>query len=258
METLHGKASIVTGASKGIGSKISKKLAANGSTVFGFFRSDDRSAKLVGEEIESAGGSCEFIKCDISDQSEYRKKLRGILGRTETVDILINNAGIIEPSNPLEDGISSLERMMKVNVYPILYAVQELRTSWITKGGRVVNIASNAAIGTALDGYTYYAVAKAAVIALTRRLAFDLRKYGTRVNAIAPGTIDTEMMRSDRTEDQIRETYLQRSRNTELGRVGKPAEIAEIALFLASESSSFVTGQVIVADGGRFDYLTHG
>ena len=132
METLNGKTAVVTGASKGIGSEISKKLAANGSAVFAFFRSNERSAKLVGEEIESAGGSCEFIKCDVSDQSEYRKKLRGILERTETVDILINNAGIIEPSNPLDDGISSLERMMKVNVYPILYAVQELRSSWIS------------------------------------------------------------------------------------------------------------------------------
>lgn len=258
MGALHGKTAIVTGASKGIGSEICRKLAANGSMVFGFFRSDERSAKRVEEKIVSAGGSCELIKCDISDQSEYRKKLKEILERTETVDILVNNAGIIEPSNPLDDGISSLERMMSVNVYPILYAVQELRSTWISNGGRILNIASNAGIGTALDGYTYYAVAKAAVMTLTRRLAFDLRKYGTRVNAIAPGTIDTDMMRSGRSTDQIRETYLQRSKNTELDRVGKPEEIAEIALFLVSDSSSFITGQVIVADGGRFDYLSQG
>lgn len=258
METLHGKSAIVTGASKGIGSEICKKLAANGSYIFGFFRSDEESAKSVEEQIESAGGSCEFIKCDISDRYEYSTKLRGILKRTGKVDILINNAGIIDSSDPLYDSISSLERMMNVNVYPVLQAVQELRSSWISNGGTILNIASNAGLGTALDGYTYYAVSKAALIALTSRLAFDLRKYGTRVNAIAPGTIDTDMIRSGRSRDQISETYTQRSKNTELGRIGKPEEIAEMAFFLVSESSSFVTGQVIVADGGRFDYLTHG
>jgi 3-oxoacyl-[acyl-carrier protein] reductase len=115
--------------------------------------------------------------------------------------------------------------------------------------GKIINIASNAGIGTAFPGTTPYAVTKAAVIILTRRLAFELGPYGINVNAIAPGMVLTDMATPEGVE-------LAKKRSI-LGRVGNPEDIARLTVFLASDESSYITGQVIVADGGRIDYLTH-
>jgi 3-oxoacyl-[acyl-carrier protein] reductase len=125
------------------------------------------------------------------------------------------------------------------------------------KGGKIVNISSIAALGTAFAGTTAYASTKAGVAILTKRFALELGKYGINVNCVAPGFIKTEMSRGGRSEKEFEELARSMRERTILARIGEPADIANAVLFFASEESSFVTGQVLVVDGGRMDFLTH-
>ncbi len=252
------KKAIITGSSRGIGAAIAKKFALEGCEVAILYHHHESEAKLLVKNIIKAGGMAKAYKCDVSNSRSVNIVTRKILEFFGEIDILINNAGIMINSDVLETSIDPLKKMMDTNVYPIIYFTQALASNFKKIGkGCIINIASNAGIGTALDKYTYYAVSKAAVIALTKRLAFDLRDLNIRVNAIAPGTVDTELIRSGKNEKEIKKIFESRSSKTILRRIGIPEEIASIALFLASEEASFITGQVIVADGGRFDYLSH-
>ena len=254
---LDGKKAIITGASRGIGAAIAKKFALEGCEVAILYHNHESEAKELVKNIIESGGKARTYKCDVSDPHSVNLVTSEILEAFERIDILVNNAGIMINSDVLETSIDSLKKMMETNVYSIVYFTQALASNFRNNGGCIVNIASNAGIGTALEKHSYYAVSKAAVIALTKRLAFDLRALKVRVNAIAPGTVDTELMRSGKTEEEIKRIYESRASKAILGRISNPEEIASIALFLASQDSSFVTGQVIVADGGRFDYLSH-
>ncbi|MEM0136589.1 MAG: glucose 1-dehydrogenase [Thermoplasmatales archaeon] len=255
---LNGKTAIVTGASGGIGAKIAERFAREGCRVAIIFRNSWDDAENLLKHIEADGGSAALFRCDVSRKNEVDRVVNDILSEFGRVDVLVNNAGRMILGDPLSMSIDLLKEMMETNVYSILYFVQALSKQFKTNGGSIINIGSNAGIGTALEGYTYYSVTKAAVIALTRRLSFDFRGYGVRVNCIAPGTIDTALVRGGKTDAEIEEMFNTRSKNSVLGRVGNPDEIASVALFLATDDSSFVTGQTITVDGGRFDYLSHG
>lgn len=254
---LCGKKAIVTGASRGIGAAIAKRFAFEGCEVAILYHKSESEAKDVIDSIIKAGGKARSYRCDVSNPDSVNLVTNKILDSFGRIDILVNNAGKMINDDVLLLSVDSLKDMMETNVYSAIYFLQALAENFRHNGGCIVNIASNAGIGTSLEGYTYYAVSKAALIALTKRLAFDLRSFDIRVNAVAPGTIDTELMRSGKTEEEIKKIYESRSSTTILRRVGNPEEIASIVLFLVSEDASFITGQVIVADGGRFDYLSH-
>ncbi len=126
------------------------------------------------------------------------------------------------------------------------------------RGGKIVNIASNAGMGTAVKGTTAYGITKAAVMLLTRRFALDFRGQNINVNCIAPGYTETEMAHRGRTQEQFVASASELSSKSMLNRIGQPEEIARAILFFASDDSSFATGQTVLVDGGRMDYLTHG
>ncbi|MEM3222064.1 MAG: SDR family oxidoreductase, partial [Saccharolobus sp.] len=150
------------------------------------------------------------------------------------------------------------EKMLRINLNGTIYVTYEfLPLLKNSKNGVIINIASNAGIGTAAEGTTFYAITKAGVIILTKRLAFELGKYGIRVNAVAPGWTETDMTLGGKSEEEIeklRETF---KNKTVLATTGKPEDIANVVLFLASDEARYITGQIIVADGGRIDNLTH-
>ena len=152
-----------------------------------------------------------------------------------------------------------MARMRQVNVDGVIHAVRAVAPGMKERSyGRIVNIASNAAIGTALPATTFYAATKAEVLILTRRFAMELGRNGITVNAVAPGWIVTEMARAGRTEQEFEARVRSMSERTMVGRTGRPDDIANAVAFLAAPTSGFVTAQVLTVDGGRMDYIGHG
>ena len=173
------------------------------------------------------------------------------------IDILVNNAGMWHLLSWDEFDDAKVNQMVSVNLMGPIYTARECLNDLKKKHGIIINIASNAGIGTAAKNTSFYSITKAGVIMLTKRLAFDFMDYGIRVNAIAPGWIETDMTVKGKTERErkdIEESFISR---TTLKMYGKPEYIAEAALFLATEKSRYMNGQVMVIDGGRIDNLTH-
>ncbi len=183
--------------------------------------------------------------------------IKGIHDKLGAIDILVNNAGILDFRSFEDYDDKAVRYMMDVNLYGVIYTTLEALDDLKRNRGVIINIASNAGIGTAFERTTYYAVSKAGVIMLTKRLAYELGKYGIRVNAVAPGWVETDMTIGGKTLDEIKTIEETMKDKTMLNMVGKPEYIADVVLFLASEKSRFITGQIIVADGGRVDNLTH-
>ncbi|BDR92737.1 glucose 1-dehydrogenase [Vulcanisaeta souniana] len=252
MGEFSNKVVLVTGGSRGIGRAIAEAFLREGARVaVTYAKSDDKA-----RELEKMGILA--IKCDVSSRDEVRRAAEIVGDRLGDVNILVNNAGVmyLMQFESYDEGL--FNRMIDINVKGIIYTALEFLPQLRRTRGVVINIASNAGIGTAWEGTTYYAITKAAVIILTKRMAFDLGRYGIRVNAVAPGWIETDMTTANRAPEEVEKTKaLVRSR-TMLSTTGVPEDIANVVLFLASDRARYVTGQTVVADGGRIDYLTHG
>ena len=262
MGRLEGKIALITGSSRGIGRTTALTFAREGAKVcVNYARSRDKAEEVV-REIKSMGGEAIAIKADVSNLEEVKKMIETVVETFGGIDILVNNAGIMYRGTVLESSdeefYGGLEKMWNVNVKGVLYCSREAAKHMVKKRyGRIINVASALGIGLAHMGSTPYAITKMAVIMITKRFAFELGKYGINVNAIAPGLVPTDMVTYGRTEEEIQKTIEMAKSRAVLGRVGRPEDIANVALFLASDEASFITGQVIVADGGRVDYLTH-
>jgi len=174
------------------------------------------------------------------------------------VDILVNNAGLLHPGRLLDHQESEFDQMWRTNVKGVVYASAAVAPGMIERRwGRIVNLSSNAAIGTAMPGTTMYAATKGAVLSLTKRFAFELGEHGITVNAVLPGFTKTDMVLSDKSEEQAQEVVDRVAGRSMLGRVGEPEDIARVVRFLCTQDSDFMTGQYLLADGGRMDYLAH-
>ena len=254
---LEGKVALVTGGSRGIGGAICQKFASEGALVVVNFTAQADKAEKVVTDIQKGGGRAVALQADVASKPAVTKMMDQVRKQFGPVDILVNNAGILKPGNTLALNEEDLDRMLAVNLKGIIFVAQAAAPGMIERRyGKVVNLSSIAGIGTAVQETTPYAMTKAAVVSFTKRLALELGPHGINVNAIAPGFIRTEMLQfNDNAEDRSRLEML--GKKAALNRIGMPEDIANVALFLASDESSFMTGQILTVDGGRMDFLSH-
>ena len=243
---IEGKVAIVTGAAQGIGRAVVERYLSAGARVVLADTQVEKGSALAARYHES---QCVFVDCDAGDKPSIERLVRETISRFGTVDIAVCNAGISHSADFLELEEEQFDRVLRVNLKgPFLLGQAVARHMAKTGGGVIINMSSiNAVVSS--PHIVPYAVSKAGLNQLTRVMAIGLAHHGIRVNAIGPGSIDTEQLASIIGSDE--EAHRKILARTPLGRLGQPAEIAEIALFLASPSASYITGQTIYADGGR-------
>ncbi len=262
MGRLTNKVALITGSSRGIGRAIALTFAKEGARVcVNYSRSKDKAEEVV-EKIKSMGGEAIAIKSDVSNLQEVKAMIRKVVETFGKIDILVNNAGIMHRGTVLEssdeDFYGGLDKMWDVNVKGVLYCSREAAKHMAKRRyGKIINVASALGIGLAHVGSTPYAITKMAVIMITKRFAFELGPYGINVNAVAPGPTVTDMMTAGKAPEEVKKSIESNSKKSILGRVADPEDIANAILFLASDESRHITGQLIVVDGGRMDYLPH-
>jgi 3-oxoacyl-[acyl-carrier protein] reductase len=244
---LKGKNAIITGCARGIGKQMLIAFADNGANVWACCRTGTADFEQLCENLASSNGvRITPLYFDITDGLKMKEAVRVILAGKASVDVLVNNAGITY--NALYQ-MTSMDKMREV--FEVNFFAQVALTQYVVKlmvrqkSGSVINISSSAALD-ANPGRSAYGASKAAVACMTRVMAHELAQHNIRVNAIAPGITDTDMVRESMTGGAIEEAIQQ----TRLKRLGKPSEIADAAVFLASDLASYVTGEVVRVDGG--------
>jgi NAD(P)-dependent dehydrogenase (short-subunit alcohol dehydrogenase family) len=253
---LNGRVALITGASRGIGRAIAKRLSKNGAAVGINYVSSAEAAEALAREMIAAGGRAIAVRANVSDALQVQAMTQKITEQFGPIDILVNNAGVLRRGDLADFDYSQMDEMRRTNVDGLVNVTRAVIGPMKQRMyGRIVNLTSIAAHGTAFTGTTFYAATKAAVSLLTRRFAMELGQFGITVNAIAPGLILTEMAAEGKTPDQLQAMIAQVSSRTMVQRVGMPDDIASAAAFLAAEESGFITGQVLTVDGGRMDYI---
>jgi len=239
------KTAIVTGSATGIGAAIARRLAAAGASVM-LADKHEEAAHAVSAEINAAGGRAAACRVDIRIPEEVQAMLDYSREQFGPTNILINNAGLGSQKHFLETPLSTLQQMLEVNVVGTFLCAQAAAHDMIEMGGgRIVNFSSHSGL-LGSSGRAAYAAAKGGIIAMTRAMAVDLAQYNITVNAVAPGPIDVQHNRDQHSEER-REAW---HRAIPLGRYGDPDEVAAVAVFLASDDASYVSGQTISVDGG--------
>jgi 3-oxoacyl-[acyl-carrier protein] reductase len=242
---LLGKKVLITGAGRGIGNAIAHLFARHGAEVFINGR-DEKVINALKVELEAAYAAVvHSIPFDVADPDAVKKGFRTLFALTKSLDVLVNNAGILDDALIGMVSHAQIQQTFSANTFSVLYCSQyAARMMQRNKRGSIINMASIIGrVGNA--GQAVYGGSKAAVIGITQSLAKELAAQNIRVNAIAPGFIDTDMARSIPDEK-----YQQRMNSIAMGRIGTSEEVANVALFLASDLASYVTGQVIGVDGG--------
>jgi len=247
MSELTGKVAVVTGASKGIGAGIAKGLAAAGAAVVVNYASSKAGAERVVADITGKGGKAIAVHGNVAEAKDVQRLFEETKKAFGSLDVLVNNAGVFEFS-PLE-AVTETEfhREFNINVLGTILATRGALKYFGPAGGSVINLSSVAGV-KAIPNSVVYSATKGAVNAITRVLANELGARKIRVNAIAPGPVETEgvhelgILGSDFEKQMVAETPL--------GRIAQPVDIARIAVFLASDSSGWLTGDIITASGG--------
>jgi len=241
---LAGKVALVTGASRGIGRAIAQRLSRDGAAIAVNFARNTAAAQKLAAEIEAAGGKALAIQADVGRVSEIVRLFDQAIAHFSKLDILVNNAGIMfkKPVSAVTE--AEFDRIFAVNVKGTFFTCQQAATR-LADGGRIINFSSTTT-AMMLPAYGPYVASKGAVEQLTRSLAWELGPRGITVNTISPGPTDTEMFIAGKTEEQKQRL----AQAAAFGRVGQPAEIAEVVAFLAGASANWVTGQNIRVNGG--------
>jgi 3-oxoacyl-[acyl-carrier protein] reductase len=251
---LTGHVAVVTGASRGLGKAIARRLAREGAAVCVNYRASAREAESLAAEI----GRAVAVRADIGDMEQVQAMVERTARELGPVSILVNNAGeayraTLETFDP-----AGMERMRRTNVDGLIQVTRAVLPAMKERHyGRIVNLSSIAAHGTSLPGNAFYAATKGAVSVLTRRFAMELGPYGITVNSVAPGFILTDIVREGRTEDEYEQLVNFVRERSMLGRVGDPDDIAHAVAFLVAPESGFITAQTLTVDGGRMDYIGH-
>jgi 3-oxoacyl-[acyl-carrier protein] reductase len=247
---LAGMTAVVTGCNRGIGKAIVREFSKNGANIFACVRErNEEFSKYIVELESNFDVLIKPVYFDLGDKSEITTAARQISSEADSLDILVNNAGIIHTSSFQMTSADKMEEIFRVNYFSQLIFTQIIVRKMIRKKkGSIINISSSAGLDHN-EGRTVYAGSKAALISTTKVMAKELGNYNIRVNSIAPGLTDTDML-AESTEDEMVPQLLER---VTMKRIGEPHEVANTALFLASELSSYITGQVIRVDGGLND-----
>ena len=243
---LDGRVAIITGASKGIGASIAQIFAANGAKVVVSSRKQAAVDEVVAE-IQAAGGEALAVAAHVGDTQALENLVKLAIEHYGRIDILVNNAATNPVFGPLEDSVDAMDKIMQINVKaPLELAKFALPYLKAQSNSAIINISSVEAF-IATEGLGCYSVSKAALNMLTKSMAKEWGKYGIRANAICPGLIKTKFSEALWSNEAMLKYYL---KQTPLGRIGEPQEIANLALFLASDASTYSTGAMFMADGG--------
>jgi 3-oxoacyl-[acyl-carrier protein] reductase len=247
MNRLKNKVALVTGASKGIGAAIALRLAEEGAAVAVNYASSKAGADKVVKEIESKGGKASAIQADVSKKGDIEKLFNETVKSLGKLDILVNNAGVYEFAALEEITEEHFHRHFNLNVLGLLLSTKEAAKHFGSDGGSVINVSSVAST-SAPPGASVYSATKGAVDTITKSLAKELGPRKIRVNAINPGMVETEGVHTaGLAEGDFRKQF---EAQTPLGRIGQPEDIAPAAAFLASDESSWITGETWFLTGG--------
>jgi 3-oxoacyl-[acyl-carrier protein] reductase len=242
---LKNKIALITGAGRGIGRAIAIALAKEGAEVVINYNGSEERAKEVKQTIEENGGKASIYKCNVSDFATCEAMIKDIVKEYGHLDILVNNAGITKDGLIMKMKEEDFDSVLNVNLKGTFNTIRHSARQMLKqRSGKIINISSVSGI-LGNVGQANYAASKAGVIGLTKTMARELGSRGITVNAIAPGFVDTEM--TEVLSEEIRENAC---KQIILGRFGKPEDIANTAVFLASDKADYITGQVISVDGG--------
>lgn len=246
---LKGKVAIITGARRGMGRTHALALAKAGSKVVVADISQEDCQK-VATDIEKNGGEAIAVKCDVSKKEEVDNMVQKTIEEFGRIDILVNNAGICQFKPFLELSEEEWDKTLDINLKGYFLCAQAVAKEMVKqKAGVIVNIASIAMgqVGVGFPAISHYCASKGGIVGMTEALALELAPYNIRVNAISPGAVDTPMVDPLKVDPKMMKATLSR---VPLGRMGKPEEVSNLVLFLASDASSYMTGSTVVIDGG--------
>lgn len=245
---LKGKVAVVTGAAQGLGRACAECMAAEGAKVV-VSDVDAEAGLATAHAIRESGGDAHFIACDVGDKAQVDGLIADAVDLYGRLDSAVANAGIVNFSDFLDLAEEDFDRVLRINLKGVFLTGQAAARQMVKQGtaGTIINMSSINAV-VAIPNIVPYVTAKGGVNQLTRAMALALADKGIRVNAIGPGSIMTEMLKSVAHDKEAMHKVLTR---TPMGRAGEPHEIGRIAVFLASDDSSYMTGEVVYADGGR-------
>lgn len=242
---LTGKIALVTGASRGIGAQIARSLAAEGAVVMINYHGSKEAAGKTADEIAAAGGKAELCPCNVSDFTACGEMVQEIIKKYKRIDILVNNAGITRDGLLMKMSEEDFDLVIDTNLKGTFNTIRHASRYFLKqRSGKIINISSVSGILGNM-GQANYSASKAGIIGLTKSTARELASRGINVNAIAPGLIATDM--TDAMPKEAKEDLVG---SIPFKRIGTPKDIADMAVFLASSKSDYITGQVFAVDGG--------
>ena len=247
---LAGRTALVTGATSGIGRATAERFAEAGARVALVGRDADALSEAA-REVEARGGVALEIRADVTGEDDARRAVAETIERFETLDVLVNAAGIIGNGTVENTALADWDAMMNVNLRAVFHLMQLSAPHLAKRPGNIVNVSSVTGL-RAFPGVLAYCVSKAGVDQLTRCAALELAAQGVRVNAVNPGVVVTNVHRRGGMAEEAYASFLERSKGTHpLGRVGDAREVAELIFFLASDRAAWITGATYSIDGGR-------
>jgi len=255
MGKLDEKIAVITGGARGIGKQIALTFAEQGADiVIGDVLGTEMQA--TAKEISDLGRKVVTVEVDVSKKQDVTRLIHAAIENFSKVDILVNNAGIALRVSLMEMSEEDLDRVLDVNLKGTFLCIQAASKYMIQRGyGKIINISSCAGLGSYFLNLSAYAASKAGIIGLTKYSAKELGAYGINVNAIAPGQITTDITFVNRTPEEVGELQEASKLLQVIKKSGTPQDMANLALFLASDESSFISAQIISSDGGRADHI---
>lgn len=242
---LKDKIVLITGSSQGIGKAIALKFSSLGAKiVLNDIESQEENLKKTKEEIENNGGQAKYFFADVSKMEETEKMIQEVQKELGGLDVLVNNAGIVQDRTLAKMTSEEWQRVIDINLTGVFNSTKSALPLIIQSQGKIVNVSSIVGLKGNF-GQANYAAAKAGIIGFTKSLSKEVGRFGVTVNAVAPGFIETRL-----TESLSEEMKAGIKKFTSLGRFGKPEEVANLIAFLASGEADFITGEVITIDGG--------